>query len=127
MKFFKINFDALGIVASIACAIHCAVLPLIVSTLPLFGINIINNIWFEYGMIVLAFAIGLYSLKHGFTKHHHKILPIVLFSLGILFLLLKQFFHEWMIYFLIPGVILIVVAHWINFRFCYITGHTKNC
>ena len=127
MKFFKINFDALGIVASIACAIHCAVLPLILSTLPLFGINIINNIWFEYGMIVLAFAIGLYSLKHGFTKHHHKILPIVLFSLGILFLLLKQFFHEWMIYFLIPGVILIVVAHWINFRFCYITGHTKNC
>jgi hypothetical protein len=44
MKFFKINFDALGIVASIACAIHCAILPLIISTLPLFGINIINNI-----------------------------------------------------------------------------------
>lgn len=127
MKFFKINFDALGIVASIACAIHCAILPLIVSTLPLFGINIINNIWFEYGMIALAFSIGLYSLRHGFIKHHHKILPIVLFSFGILFLLLKQIFHEWMNYFLIPNVVLIVVAHWINFRFCNITGHSKNC
>jgi len=110
MKFFKINFDALGIVASIACAIHCAILPLLVSTLPLFGINIINNIWFEYGMIVLAFLIGLYALKHGYTKHHHHILPIVLFSAGILLLLLKQFFHEWMIYFLVPGVTLIVLA-----------------
>jgi hypothetical protein len=127
MKFFKINFDALGIVSSIACAIHCAILPLIVSSLPLFGINIINNIWFEYGMIALAFVIGLYSLKHGFTKHHHKILPVVLFSLGIVFLILKQVFHRWMIYFLIPGVTLIVLAHWINFRYCNFTGHNKNC
>jgi len=127
MKFFKINFDALGIVASIACAIHCAILPLIISTLPLFGINIINNIWFEYGMIVLAFVIGLYSLKHGYTKHHHNILPIVLFSFGILLLLLKQIFHELMIYFLIPGVTLIVLAHWINFRYCNFTGHNKTC
>lgn len=127
MKFFKINFDALGIVASIACAIHCAILPLIISTLPLFGINIINNIWFEYGMIVFAFVIGLYSLKHGYTKHHHNILPIVLFSFGILLLLLKQIFHELMIYFLIPGVTLIVLAHWINFRYCSITGHNKTC
>ena len=39
---FKINWDAFGIAASVACAIHCAVLPLILSSLPLFGINIIE-------------------------------------------------------------------------------------
>ncbi|HNE92671.1 MAG TPA: MerC domain-containing protein, partial [Chitinophagaceae bacterium] len=48
---FKINWDALGISTSIACAIHCAVLPLVVTSLPLFGINIIHNLWFEFSMI----------------------------------------------------------------------------
>lgn len=127
MKFPKINFDALGIIASIACAIHCAILPLIISTLPLFGINIINNIWFEYGMIVLAFVIGLYSLQHGYKKHHHKKLPIFLFSFGILLLVGKQFFHQKMLYFLIPGVVCIVLSHWINFRYCGSHGHSKSC
>ena len=42
----KINWDALGIGASLACAIHCALLPLFFSTLPLFGINIIHHLGF---------------------------------------------------------------------------------
>ncbi|MEY3186772.1 MAG: hypothetical protein RL675_596, partial [Bacteroidota bacterium] len=49
---FKINYDALGIAASVACAIHCALLPLVLSSLPVLGVNIINNIWFEMLMIL---------------------------------------------------------------------------
>ena len=45
----KLNWDALGIVTSIACAIHCALLPVLMSTLPVFGINIIDNVFFEWG------------------------------------------------------------------------------
>ncbi|HEX7905671.1 MAG TPA: MerC family mercury resistance protein, partial [Chitinophagaceae bacterium] len=55
---YKINWDALGIGASLACAIHCALLPLLISSLPLFGMDIINNETFEISMIVLAFGIG---------------------------------------------------------------------
>ena len=68
----KINWDALGIATSIACAIHCALLPLILTSLPLFGVNIINNVSFELFMILLAFCIGAYSLYHGWKKHHHR-------------------------------------------------------
>jgi hypothetical protein len=53
-----INWDALGIATSLACAIHCAILPLILSSLPLFGINIVDNIGFEYFMIFLAFPLA---------------------------------------------------------------------
>lgn len=115
---FRINYDALGIAASVACAIHCAILPLLLSSLPFFGINIINNTNFEFLMIFLALLIGLYSLTHGYKKHHHKILPIVLFSLGISLLFLKQFYHNNLLLFLIPAVILIVSAHWLNYRSC---------
>jgi hypothetical protein len=126
---FKINYDALGIAASIACAIHCAVLPLVISSLPILGINIINNFWFEIFMILLAMSIGLHSLTHGFKKHHHRLLPIVVFIIGIVLLLVKQVFHQYQIWFLVPAVILIVSAHFINYRQCRIADHchTEDC
>lgn len=119
----KINYDALGIAASVACAIHCAVLPLVLSSLPLFGINIINNSGFELLMIGLAFLIGVYSLWHGYRNHHHRLLPILLFSVGIALLLLKQYFHAYLLGFLIPAVFLIVSAHWINYQASKKAGH----
>ena len=123
---FKINYDALGIAASIACAIHCAVLPLVMSSLPILGINIINNFWFEIFMIVLAMGIGLHSLTHGFKKHHHRILPIIVFVIGISLLLVKQVLHQYQIWFLVPAVVLIVSAHFINYRQCRIADHCHN-
>ncbi len=125
----KINYDKLGIAASIACAIHCAVLPLIMTSLPVLGINIINNFWFEIAMILLALGIGIYSLTHGFKKHHHQLLPIFIFSSGMVLLLMKQVFHQQQIWFLIPAVALIVTAHFINYRKCRTADHchTDDC
>lgn len=123
---FKINWDALGIVASVACAIHCALLPLFLSSLPLFGVNIIENIQFEYFMIGLAFLLGTYALYHGFKKHHHSWWPVALFTAGILLLLLKVNFHqlEWVL--LVPSVGFIVVAHYLNFKLCRKHDHAHN-
>ncbi len=118
----KLNWDALGIVTSIACAIHCALLPVLMSTLPVFGINIIDNIYFEWGMILLAFVVGSYSLFHGYIKHHRNLLPVYIFSVGFLLLVVKQFFHKseyrldyWL---LAAAVILIISAHYYNYRLC---------
>ncbi len=120
---FRINWDALGISASIACAIHCALLPLFLSSLPLFGINIIHHVGFEIGMIALAFAIGSYSMYHGYKKHHHSIQPWLLFSVGIILLAVKQFFLTVQIWILIPAVILIIAAPIQNHRACRIHNH----
>lgn len=122
----KINWDALGITASVACAIHCAVLPLFLSSLPLFGINIIHNLLFEAGMIVLAFAIGTYSFYHGYKKHHHSLFPFILFTLGITLLVAKHFTAGFEIILLIPAVILIVTAHLVNFRSCRVHNHAHS-
>ena len=113
----KLNWDGLGIATSIACAIHCAVLPLILSSLPLFGVNIIHNAYFEWAMIALAFVVGSYSLFHGYVKHHRSFLPVTIFAIGFAFLFTKQFFHSIENYFLIPAVILIVTAHYLNYRY----------
>jgi hypothetical protein len=128
-KLKKINWDALGISASLACAIHCALLPLFYTSLPLFGVNVIHNPVFEAGMIVLAFFIGCYSFYHGFKKHHHSYTPFLLFGLGFVLLVLKQFFIHYEAWLLIPAVILIVSAHFLNFRFCRVHdhAHAEDC
>jgi hypothetical protein len=119
----KVNWDALGITTSLACAIHCAVLPLLLTSLPVFGIDIIDNLSFEYLMIGLACGIGLYALYHGYRKHHHNISPLLIFVLGILFLIGKQSWHELQLWFLVPAVIFIVAAHFLNYRLCRKANH----
>jgi hypothetical protein len=123
---YRINWDALGITASMACAIHCALLPLFLSSLPLFGVNIIHNLIFEAGMILLALVVGSLALYHGYKKHHHSQLPIALFSAGFIFLVLKQFFVHYLTWLLIPAVTLIVTAHFLNYRFCRLHNHAHS-
>lgn len=119
----KINWDALGISASVACAIHCAVLPLVISSMPIFGVEIIDNTCFEIIMIILAAGIGAYSLYHGYKKHHHQLTPLFIFTLGILLLCAKQIWHAQQLWLLVPAVFFIVMAHYFNYRNCKKAAH----
>jgi hypothetical protein len=80
-------------------------------------------------MILLAFCIGAYSLYHGYKRHHHSFVPFLVFTAGFIFLVLKQIFHLYENWLLIPAVILIVSAHWINYRDCRKADHchTEDC
>lgn len=125
----RINWDAIGISASLACAIHCAVLPLFFSVLPLFGLNIIHNMAFEAGMIVLTLSIGVYALYHGYRRHHHSLVPLVLFGAGIVLLVLRLFLVHYELWLLVPAVVLIIMAHLQNYRSCRVHnhGHADDC
>lgn len=135
----KINWDSLGITASLACAIHCAVLPILITSLPVFGIDIIHNVYFEYTMIALAALIGIKALGHGYKNHHHKIGPIILFVIGIILLILKEALghshahadctesghhhkENLHIYYLVPAVCCIIIAHYLNYKYSAAMG-----
>jgi MerC mercury resistance protein len=119
----KINLDTLGISASLACAIHCAVLPLFFTSLPMFGLEILHNKTFEYGMIAFAGIIGSYALYHGWKKHHHKILPLLIFLTGLSFLILKEVFVAEELLLLIPAATFIIGAHVLNYLDCRKVNH----
>ena len=120
--FSKINLDALGVTASLLCAIHCVVLPLAVASLPVLGVNIIHNATFEYGMIGVAFVIGTWALSHGFRKHHRRVWPWLLFAGGISLLIAKQIWHQYELRLLPFAVLLVISAHVLNFRLCRRVG-----
>ena len=126
---YRINWDWLGIGASVICAIHCALLPLLLTSLPLFGINIIHHLGFELGMIALALVIGSYSMYHGYKKHHHRLTPWLLFLLGGGFLVLKQLFPDYQLLLLVPAGALIIYAHLLNVRSCrsHNHAHADDC
>jgi uncharacterized membrane protein YoaK (UPF0700 family) len=99
------------------------VLPLLLSSLPLFGINIIENQGFEFIMIALAFIVGVYSLYHGRKKHHHSYYPMLLFAAGISLLFIKSMLHSHSLMLLLPAVSLVVIAHYLNYKLCRVHNH----
>jgi len=112
----RISWDGLGIFTSLLCAIHCAVLPLAVSFLPLLGLGFMRTPLFEYGMIGLAFVIGTWALWHGFNRHHHRVTPWLLFVGGMILLIAKEIWARYELYFLPFAVGLIISAHVVNYR-----------
>ena len=122
----RVNFDVMGMVTSVACAIHCAILPLVITSLPVLGINIINNSLFEWMMIGLAFTVGCLALVHGYQRHHKEKKPLLVLTAGFIFLVLKQYFYHHEFLFLAPGVFLILYAHFLNFRYCAQSSHCNT-
>jgi hypothetical protein len=122
---FRINWQALGISASLICAIHCALMPLLVTSLPLFGVNLIENIWVELALLLFAFVVGFYSLWHGYRRHHHRIITLLIFSAGITLFVVHQFVEVpyYGITLILPGVISVLSAHYLNYRLCRKANH----
>ncbi len=119
-----INWEALGATAALVCAIHCAIFPFLLTSLPLFGVNLLDNIYLEVFLILAAVIIGSISLSHGFRRHHHRFLPLVSFAAGMTLMILYQFSHSGRLWLLIPSTLLILLAYYLNWKFC---KRAKHC
>jgi hypothetical protein len=74
-------------------------------------------------MIAFAGMIGSYALYHGWKRHHHRTLPLILFFSGLSLLVLKEVFIGAEIILLIPAAVLIIGAHILNYRDCRKANH----
>lgn len=63
-------FDILGFSASTLCAVHCAILPFILSFLPLFGMEFMSNPKYEWAMLISSIFLAFTSFLIGYYKHH---------------------------------------------------------
>ena len=108
------KLDLIGIGTSLLCMVHCALLPLLVSSLPLAGVNLIENKGVEYAMIGFAFLIGLFSFYSGCFKKHKNKRPLVIFIIGFAFLLFNQMEENLIL--ILTASVLITIAHLWNFK-----------
>ncbi|WP_184541816.1 MerC domain-containing protein [Mucilaginibacter sp. FT3.2] len=112
------KLDSVGITASVLCAVHCAVVPLVFTSLPLVGFGFLATPWVEWGMIVFALMIGVYSIGRSYLRTHQQLLPLVLLITGFAIIMLGHaFFGGHLEGFIVPiGGLMIALAHFVNYR-----------
>lgn len=117
--------------ASTLCAIHCAIVPLVLTSLPLVGLGFLANPWFEWGMIILAFIIGVSSISLSYTRTHRKLLPLTLLVIGFIIIIIGHIFIAgWIEAIIVPlGGLTIAGAHFVNYKYvgmCNTCNHTDH-
>lgn len=114
----SVRMDSVGITASVLCAIHCAVVPLVFTSLPLIGFGFLATPWVEWGMIVFALMIGAYSIGLSYLRTHRRMLPLILLLTGFIIIMLGHAFLSGHLEgFIVPlGGLIIATAHFVNYR-----------
>ncbi len=125
--------DAAGIVASWMCAVHCLVLPLFISILPLVGLSFLLDETTEFAFIFATIVIALLSLLPAYFKQHGKLRSLVLFVNGIFLIVVSHILFEENFtaraILLLSGGLLITIAHITNRRLCrscIVCTHTET-
>lgn len=114
------GWDVIGIGASIACAIHCILLPLVFTTLTLCGVEFIENKYLEILTILVSMCAGSWALIRGYRKHHHRLSLVMYFVIGLLLMVAGNFAHGMYAEILckLAGAVLIITAHLKNMHVC---------
>ena len=124
--------DRIGAGGSLLCAIHCALLPLVIAALPSLGIAGWLGDRFEWAFVSFATGLGLFSLIVGYRRHGSvRALSLLVPGLIALWggLLLKPLHHA-----LIPHAIamtfggtMVGLAHLANLRLNHGHVHDATC
>lgn len=115
--------DRAGMSASLACALHCAVLPLLMAALPAMGLAWLDSAWVDWTMVVFAAVIALRAHRGGFTVHR-RCLPVAVAVAGLVVIvtticLLKgNASHH---YIQASGAMVVASSHFLNRHLC------RNC
>lgn len=116
------RLDKVGSCASLTCAIHCALMPFVLTLLPAaFGATL-GSEWIEWGLFGCSAAIGATSVHRGRRIHGKRTAQLVC-SVGLAMLAIGRIGDErhwgsWVFLALVAGGLVIASAHLINLDLC---------
>jgi hypothetical protein len=119
-------FDRLGMTLSMACAIHCLVMPVLIPLLPLLASSFLTGETTESVILTATLLIAAPTLFRGYLKHRKFRVPAI-FLLGLLFLALRPgaFHHDhvhegevWHFVLAALAGLSLAIGHWLNLRLC---------
>lgn len=109
--------DLLGFSASLACAVHCAFLPIILTVSTFGGLKWLSSPVVEVGFIIASLVIATVALGRNFRKHKHIQLAIKVVVAGFALILISRFTHGDMHHILSAiGGMTIAGGHILNWR-----------
>lgn len=124
--------DRVGATGSLLCAVHCALLPLLLAVLPSLGIAAWLGEDFERGFVLFASALGLFTLLWGYRRHRAvRALSLLVPGLSALWLgVLYAPLHEAVVphaLVMTLGGTLVGLAHLANLRLSHGHVHGAHC
>lgn len=112
--------DRVGMWASLVCAVHCALLPLVLAILPMLGLGAFHLVDIDQAFVVFATVLGVMTMTLGYRRHRAFggwafLVP------GLLLVWANSFtsLHDhsiWHAAMMVSGGLLIAAAHFLNFR-----------
>lgn len=121
LQIFSI-LDKAGATVPWVCAVHCLLMPIAVSFLPMFGLSFLAEEGFEVLFIGLSFLAAVFSLLPGYIRHHRRLQIPILFSFGITLVVIAEMLFEnnafLKMFLILTGATLISGSHILNRRFC---------
>jgi hypothetical protein len=129
---FRSWLDRLGATGSLVCAVHCAVLPLLIALLPALGLSGWLGENFERAFVVFASLLGVFSLASGYRRHRVlRALGMLLVGLAVLWtaMLYKPLHHSVIEHAVAMtfGGTLVGLAHLLNLRLNHGHVHDASC
>lgn len=124
--------DRIGAYGSLLCAIHCALLPLVIAVLPSLGVAAWLGSGFEEAFVLFATGLGLFSMLWGYRRHRavqalSLMLPgLVVLWIGVLYQPLHQSVVPHAITMTLGGT-LVGLAHMANLRLNHMHVHDASC
>lgn len=88
----KLNADILGVGASLICAIHCAIWPLLLILLPIAGSSLHDHEYLEYALLSFSFLVGIWSLGRGYLLKHKRPNSLLIFIVSFSVLVFAHLF-----------------------------------
>lgn len=105
---------------SLTCAIHCALTPMLLSVLPLLGLQFLASHLLEFILLSFGVGFGAYSVLKAYFRQHHDIRPVLalVVGAGLIFsgmFLVPESLEPWMVP---AGALTIGLAQILNMRSC---------
>lgn len=124
--------DRFGATGSLLCAVHCAVLPLVLALAPSLGLSFWLGDGVEVSIVVFVTLLGLSSLVMGYRRHKAMhALALLLPGLALLWLgLLYDPLHHAVVPHAVVmtlGGTLVGIAHLVNLRLNHGHVHDASC
>jgi hypothetical protein len=114
--------DMTGAIASWLCAVHCLLLPFLITLLPIAGLTFLLDESMERILIGVSVVLAALSLIPGYLKFHKKLRTILFAFSGISLIAVTHIQFEENILIktilLVMGAVLISTGHIINRRLC---------
>ena len=121
-KYKFLAIEKIGVLLSIACAVHCLTLPIFLFFAPYLASSFAFSSNLEWILVISSFVLAAFILVLDYRKHHQ---PLPLYFLGLGFMIkgldmvLANQSYAWLFGILLGAVI--SIAYWVNYK------HKKTC